>query len=207
MVIRSFQGSHSARTLIKVVYIVCAAILTTSVIVESFLVHMLVLPYFHESEFEPGICTVVKIELKPSGRLKCENKCSKERSTFPCLQVTIVFEKDNRNRTGFLFDTIVTHQNYRHYGCATSSCYQRQEENDFVVQMFRLSLQSRGQFQCFVSAMHDDEALMYKVYQPSTIFHALFWPLGFFAISLTLIISLYIVDRCEVWNADSLLIT
>ncbi|VDK34224.1 unnamed protein product [Taenia asiatica] len=62
--------------------------------------------------------------------------------------------------------------------CATSSCLQRQEENDFVVQMFRLSLQSRGPFSCFVSAQHDDEALMYKVYQLSTIFNALFWPLS-----------------------------
>nr|CUU99547.1 hypothetical transcript [Hymenolepis microstoma] len=123
---------------------------------------MLILPYFHESEFEQGICTVQKIDLHLSDRLKCENKCSKERSSFPCIRVTIVFEKDNINRTGLLFDTIVTHQNYRTNGCATSSCLQRQEENDFVVEMFRVSLQSRGPFQCYVSADHDDEALMHK---------------------------------------------
>ncbi|KAL5968569.1 hypothetical protein TSMEX_003700 [Taenia solium] len=193
--------------LIKVTYIVCAVTLTTSLIVGSFLVHMLVLPYFHESEFEPGICVVAKIELHLVGRLKCENKCSKERSSFPCLRVTIVFEKDNKNRTGLLFDTIVTHQNYRSYGCATSSCLQRQEENDFAVQMFRLSLQSRGPFRCFVSAQHDDEALMYKVYQLSTIFNALFWPLSIFFLSLVIIAILYTIDRCKVWNADVLLIT
>lgn len=113
---RSHPPHRSAITLIKVTYIVCAVTLTTSLIVGSFLVHMLVLPYFHESEFEPGICIVQKIDLHLSDRLKCENKCSKERSSFPCIRVTIVFEKDNINRTGLLFDTIVTHQNYRNNG-------------------------------------------------------------------------------------------
>ncbi|VDM19164.1 unnamed protein product [Hydatigera taeniaeformis] len=116
MTVRSRPRRRSTVALIKVTYIVCAVTLTTSLIVGSFLVHMLVLPYFHESEFEPGICVVAKIELHLAGRLKCENKCSKERSSFPCLRVTIVFEKDNKNRTGLLFDTIVTHQNYRNYG-------------------------------------------------------------------------------------------
>lgn len=119
MTVRSRPPRRSVVALIKVTYIVCAVTLTTSLIVGSFLVHMLVLPYFHESEFEPGICVVAKIELHLAGRLKCENKCSKERSSFPCLRVTIVFEKDNKNRTGLLFDTIVTHQNYRSYGVSS----------------------------------------------------------------------------------------
>ena len=107
---------RSTVTIIKVTYIICAVALTTSLIVGAFLVHMLVLPYFHESEFQPGVCAVVRIDLHHAGRLKCENKCSKERSSFPCLRVTINFEKDHVNRTGLLFDTIVTHQNYRGFG-------------------------------------------------------------------------------------------
>lgn len=92
------------------------------------------------------------------------------------------------------------------FKCATSSCLQRQEENDFAVEMFRASLQSRGPFQCYVSAEHDDEALMYKVYKLSTIFNALFWPLGAFIFSVLIISLLYVVDQCKVWNTDSILI-
>lgn len=113
---RSHPLHRSTVALIKVTYIVCAVTLTTSFIVGSFLVHMLVLPYFHESEFEPGICSIQKIDLHLSDRLKCENKCSKERSSFPCIRVTIFFKKNNENRTGHLFDNIVTHQNYRSNG-------------------------------------------------------------------------------------------
>ena len=124
MVLRSQPRRRSIVTIIKVTYILCSVALTTSFIVGAFLVHMLVLPYFHESEFQPGVCAVVKMELHHGGRLKCENKCSKERSSFPCLRVTINFEKDHVNRTGLLFDTIVTHQNYRNFGVGnvTSDC-------------------------------------------------------------------------------------
>ena len=126
---RSQPRRRSTVTIIKISYIVCAVTLTTSIIVGSFLVHMLVLPYFHESEFEPGICVVSKIELQHDGRLKCENKCSKERSSFPCLRVTINFEKDHKNRTGLLFDTIVTHQNYRTYGVGSEV---QKTSSDFI---------------------------------------------------------------------------
>ncbi len=116
----SFLNRRCTGTVIKVVYILCAVTLTTSLIVGAFLVHLLVLPYLHESEFEPGMCMVSQVEMRPTGRLKCENKCSKERSAFPCLRVTIVFEKDKMNRSGILFDTIMTHQNYRQYGVSVS---------------------------------------------------------------------------------------
>lgn len=111
--------------IIKICYIFCAVTFTISFIVGGFLVHLLMLPYLHESDFKPGICQVNSIKLVNSqpwpgpgggGRLKCENKCSKERSAFPCLKVSIFFEKDGHNRTGILFDTIMTHQSYRQYG-------------------------------------------------------------------------------------------
>ncbi|CDS38032.1 calcium activated potassium channel subunit [Echinococcus multilocularis] len=95
----------------------------------------------------------------------------------------------------------------RRASCATSSCLQRQEENDFAAQSFRLSLQSRGPFRCFVSAQHGDEALMYKVYEPSTIFNALFWPLSIFCLSFVIIAILCTTGQCKAWNADALLIT
>ncbi|KAL7057133.1 hypothetical protein AAHC03_019474 [Spirometra sp. Aus1] len=195
--------TQRSKTIIKVVYILCAATLTTSIIVGAILIHLLVLPFLHESGFEPSTCYIAKTELHMPV-LKCENKCSKERSAFPCLRVTILYEKGGQNKTGLLFDTIATHQNYRRNGCVTSSCHQRWEENIFFVDMFKADLQRRGKFNCFISAEHDDEALMFKFYRPTTIFYALFWPAFTFSVSLFTVLAIYAVDRCRVWQSDAL---
>lgn len=101
--------------LIKTVYIVCLTTLTMSLIIECILISLVILPYVHESNFEESICYLDYIEPK-TPLIKCENKCSKDRSQFPCLIVHIVYEWGNANHSAKLFDTIGTHENYKKYG-------------------------------------------------------------------------------------------
>lgn len=98
--------------LTKTVYVVCATTLTMSLIVECIMVNLIILPYRHEANFEEANCYLQYIE-PDMPLLKCENKCSKDRSMFPCLRVHIVYEWENRNHTAILFDTIGTHANYK----------------------------------------------------------------------------------------------
>ncbi len=101
--------------LIKTVYIVCATTLTMSLIVECILVNLVILPYLHESHFGEANCYLHHIEPEMP-LLKCENKCSKDRSMFPCLRVHIFYEWENRNHSALLFDTIGTHSHYKKHG-------------------------------------------------------------------------------------------
>lgn len=101
--------------LIKTVYIVGLTTLTMSLIIECILINLVILPYLHESHFEEATCYLHYIE-PDMPMLKCENKCSKDRSQFPCLKVHILYEWENQNHSAKLFDTIGTHENYKKYG-------------------------------------------------------------------------------------------
>ncbi|GAA53133.1 hypothetical protein CSKR_104396 [Clonorchis sinensis] len=75
---------------LKFVYLSCATLVSASFIIECILLHLIVVPYLSESVFEPGICKYNGSRRDDSPK-KCENKCSKERSSFPCLQIRVVF--------------------------------------------------------------------------------------------------------------------
>ncbi|KAM3175505.1 hypothetical protein ACTXT7_008391 [Hymenolepis weldensis] len=110
-----FVDTVCSKFLIKTVYIVCLTTLTMSLIVECILISLVILPYLHESYFEESTCYLHYIEPNMP-MLKCENKCSKDRSQFPCLKVHILYEWDNYNYSAKLFDTIGTHENYKKHG-------------------------------------------------------------------------------------------
>ncbi|VDP72286.1 unnamed protein product, partial [Echinostoma caproni] len=74
---------------LKVVYLSCATLISASFIVECILLHLIIVPYLSESVFEAGACRY--ISSRSEMKKRCENKCSKERSYFPCLQISVRF--------------------------------------------------------------------------------------------------------------------
>ncbi|KAA3674514.1 uncharacterized protein DEA37_0000666 [Paragonimus westermani] len=95
---RRFNYSLTARlrnrvcsdSCLKFIYLSCATLVSASFIIECILLHLIVFPYLSESVFEPGVCKFSAARREDDPK-KCENKCSKERSTFPCLQLLVVF--------------------------------------------------------------------------------------------------------------------
>ncbi|VDN98906.1 unnamed protein product [Rodentolepis nana] len=192
--------------LIKTVYIVCLTTLTMSLIIECILISLVILPYLHESYFEESTCYLHYIE-PDMPMLKCENKCSKDRSQFPCLKVHIIYEWENQNHSAKLFDTIGTHENYKKHGCVTSTCHRRTEDNRYVVDLFRMRLLSRTKFRCYVSGkFRSHEALMDKFHRPHTIFHSAFWPGLIFVVSLVLLLMTLFFHRYRAWKHHSILL-
>ncbi|CAH8646471.1 unnamed protein product [Heterobilharzia americana] len=75
---------------LKIVYLSCATLISASFIIECILLHLIIAPYLSESIFEEGMCKYSASRREESSK-RCENKCSKERSTFPCLQLKVIF--------------------------------------------------------------------------------------------------------------------
>ncbi|CAL8077187.1 unnamed protein product [Calicophoron daubneyi] len=74
---------------LKFVYLSCATLVSASFIIQCILLHLIVVPYLSESAFEAGVCQFSGSRAEANKR--CENKCSKERSSFPCLQIRVMF--------------------------------------------------------------------------------------------------------------------
>ncbi|VDD80528.1 unnamed protein product [Mesocestoides corti] len=192
--------------LIKTVYIVCLTTLTMSFIIECILINLVILPYLHESYFEEANCYLHFIEPEMP-LLRCENKCSKDRSQFPCLRVHILYEWENRNHSAKLFDTIGTHEIYKKHGCVTSTCYRRTEDNRYAMDLFKMRLQSRTKFRCFASVKYkSSEALIDKFHSPQMIFHSAFWPVVIFFFSLSLLVTTFFFHRYRSWKHRSILL-
>lgn len=76
-------------TCLKFVYLACATLVSASVIIECILAHLVITPYVSESVFESGVCFIYRTVT--GRRVKCENKCSKDRSAFPCAMVQVIY--------------------------------------------------------------------------------------------------------------------
>lgn len=105
---------------IKFIYLICATVITISIIVECILIHLVIIPYEYEAGFFPIQCLYIKSTLV-SPMIKCENKCSKDRSGFQCVQIQIVYSKAEKNFTALLFDNIATYQYYHLFGVINNS--------------------------------------------------------------------------------------
>ncbi|VDO53485.1 unnamed protein product [Schistosoma margrebowiei] len=75
---------------LKIIYLSCATLISASFIIECILLHLIIVPYLSESIFEEGMCKYSSSRRDDTNK-RCENKCSKERSTFPCLQLKVIF--------------------------------------------------------------------------------------------------------------------
>ncbi|VEL40622.1 unnamed protein product [Protopolystoma xenopodis] len=84
-----FRARLFSDSCIKFIYLSCATLISASFIVECILLHLVVTPYLSESVFEPGVCRINGSFHKDI--LRCENKCSKDRSSFPCLQIRVYY--------------------------------------------------------------------------------------------------------------------
>uniref|UniRef100_A0A095C4Z3 Uncharacterized protein n=1 Tax=Schistosoma haematobium TaxID=6185 RepID=A0A095C4Z3_SCHHA len=102
-------------TCIKLIYLTCATIITTCFIIECILIHLVILPCRHESGFLPTNCTYIESKLISSS-VKCENKCSKDRSSFQCIRILIKYSRLKENFTASLYDNIATYQYYHSLG-------------------------------------------------------------------------------------------
>ena len=80
---------YCSGTCLKFVYLACATLVSASVIIECILAHLVITPYISESVFESGVCFLY--DTATGRRVKCENKCSKDRSTFPCANVQVIY--------------------------------------------------------------------------------------------------------------------
>nr|CAH8823198.1 unnamed protein product [Trichobilharzia regenti] len=192
-------------TFIKTIYLTCATIITTCFIIECILIHLVILPCQHESGFLPTECTYVKTELVASS-VKCENKCSKDRSTFQCIRVLVTYSRLNENFTASLFDNIATYQYYHSLGCATSSCHRQNSANHEWVEHFCQLIKKAARFPCYVHEDHIKEALLHKFYGPSTMFNTLFWPLFLLCLSSLCLLITWSFDRCHVWHDEKTII-
>ncbi|KAM3171401.1 hypothetical protein ACTXT7_016698 [Hymenolepis weldensis] len=106
--------AHGNSTFKQAAYIFCATLFICALFTGIIILYLVVLPYLHEHGFEESMCEVAEIEYeKPI--IKCENRCSRERSWFPCLRVRVTFKRHNTNYSATLFDTIETHEHYRRY--------------------------------------------------------------------------------------------
>ena len=83
------RKKYCSGTCLKFVYLACATLVSASVIIECILAHLVIAPYISESVFESGVCFLY--DTTTGKRVKCENKCSKDRSAFPCANVQVIY--------------------------------------------------------------------------------------------------------------------
>lgn len=112
--------AHGNSTFKRAAYIFCATLFTCALFTGIIILYLVVLPYLHEHGFEESMCEVAEIEHERP-IIKCENRCSRERSWFPCLRVRVTFQRHKTNYSATLFDTIETHEHYRRYRVSLNS--------------------------------------------------------------------------------------
>ncbi|VDP44497.1 unnamed protein product [Schistosoma mattheei] len=75
-------------------------------------------------------------------------------------------------------------------------------DNTEWVEKFQQRIRHQRHFQCYIHATHEDEALLYKFYTFTSVFHAIFWPIILFLISSICLCIIYLFDKCHVWTGD-----
>ncbi|CAH8500863.1 unnamed protein product [Dicrocoelium dendriticum] len=196
-----FVGRRYRESVLKFIYLTCLILITVAFIVQCILLHLVIMPYRHESGFTQTICTYIGARIV-SNAVRCENRCSKNRSSFQCLRVVVAYAKRNKTHTASLFENIATYQYYHTLGCATSSCHRQNMANRDAVERFHNLVQRLGVFTCYTHHDHVNEAIMHKFYAQATLYNALFWPLGILILSGTVLAVLWSHDRCEAWGDE-----
>lgn len=97
----------------KFIYLGCSTLVTAGFIIECILIHLVVVPYTSESTFKQAICRYNSSIENPK-MMRCENKCTKERSEFPCLPVKVMFrDSNNTKHIGYIFDYYRTYNEFK----------------------------------------------------------------------------------------------
>ncbi|VDN99727.1 unnamed protein product [Rodentolepis nana] len=169
------RKKYCSGTCLKFVYLACATLVSASIIIECILAHLVITPYVSESVFESGVCFLYYTTT--GKRVKCENKCSKDRSSFPCANVQVIYipapqvQEDQvpkvvkalryRNpgvreylkvreaRLLYLYDYFSTYAAYKSDRCSTSPCNRREADNAETVDQYLRELHATGIMPCF----------------------------------------------------------
>ncbi|CDS37250.1 calcium activated potassium channel subunit [Echinococcus multilocularis] len=173
------RKKYCSGTCLKFVYLACATLISASVIIECILAHLVITPYISESVFESGVCFLYYTAT--GKRVKCENKCSKDRSAFPCANVQVIYipaprTQENhipgiieairhRNPTVrqylevrqarllYLYDYFSTYAAYKADKCSTSPCNRREADNVETVDQYLRELHATGLMPCYALPM------------------------------------------------------
>uniref|UniRef100_A0A0R3X4Y2 Conserved plasma membrane protein n=1 Tax=Hydatigena taeniaeformis TaxID=6205 RepID=A0A0R3X4Y2_HYDTA len=173
------RKKYCSGTCLKFVYLACATLVSASVIIECILAHLVITPYISESVFESGVCFLYYTAT--GKRVKCENKCSKDRSAFPCANVQVIYipaprvQEDHipavirairyRNpavrqylevreaRLLHLYDYFSTYAAYKADRCSTSPCNRREADNAETVDQYLRELHAIGLMPCYALPM------------------------------------------------------
>ena len=97
----------------RVAYIGGVTILTCAFLLEGIFVRILLIPYLHEAAFAPTQCILHNTFYHyRAGLQRCESRCAKLASSFPCLVARVHYLKpeDQTWHTGYLFDQLKTFQ-------------------------------------------------------------------------------------------------
>lgn len=137
-VVSRARRSTFREPLIKVVYLTCFTLITTGFIIECILLHLVILPSQYETGFTATECAYLRTTLVMDS-VKCENRCSKDRSAFQCVRVLISYSKSGKNYTASLFDNIATYQHYHFLGVSlwekAHSILHNESLDEFVIQI------------------------------------------------------------------------
>ncbi|KAF5396923.1 Calcium-activated potassium channel subunit beta-2 [Paragonimus heterotremus] len=199
----------NCETLTKISYLACSTLITAGFIIQCILVHLVVIPYRLEANFQQARCRSLNTT-RVHEAVKCENRCTRDRQTrFECRRVKVLIWTDKRNKTtGLIFDNIVTYINYGSVGCSTSSCYTKFTEFNLQDHWFFQKMNRKNTFKCFIHDTGDMNAILYKLYDdPLILFHSLFWPLSIVFFSGLALIIIWSRDRCIVWGTDNTVIS
>ncbi|VDD75057.1 unnamed protein product [Mesocestoides corti] len=173
------RQKYCSGTCLKFVYLACATLVSASIIIECILAHLVITPYISESVYESGVCLLYYTAT--GKRVKCENKCSKDRSAFPCAVVQVVYipalvQEDQipaviealRHRTPavkeylvvkearllYLYDYFSTYAAYKADKCSTSPCNRREADNVETVDQYLRELHATGLMPCYARPLH-----------------------------------------------------
>lgn len=90
----------------KIIYLASISIFVSTFIVICILMHLVIIPYLHETSFIDALCRLN--ETRMGEEVKCENKCSKDRSRFRCLQIVVHYWRNGRIYSAFLYEHVAT---------------------------------------------------------------------------------------------------
>ena len=106
------------RVVLRVAYIGGVTLLTCALLLEGIFVRLLLIPYMRESTFSPAQCILRNTFYQyRAGFQRCESRCAKLASAFPCLVVRVHFlQPENKTwHAGFLFDQLKSFQKREPY--------------------------------------------------------------------------------------------
>ncbi len=100
------------KVLVRVIYLAGATLLTCSLLLEGIFIRLLLVPYLRESTFQPTTC-VLRDTFYPTRELqRCESRCAKVASAFPCLIARVKYLGPNGQtwKNGHLFDQMTSYE-------------------------------------------------------------------------------------------------